>query len=48
MHLHGPMGFSKRGKRGGMIEKGKDPWHRNAVMIFLMFYIYIINFFGGM
>jgi hypothetical protein len=25
---------SERGKRGGMVGKGRGPWHRNVVIIF--------------
>jgi len=25
---------SERGKRGGMVGKGRGPWHRNLVIIF--------------
>jgi hypothetical protein len=35
MHWHGPAGFAlrERGKRGGMVGKGKGPWQRNAIII---------------
>jgi hypothetical protein len=37
------MGFcSVRGKRGGLVGKGKGPWQRNAIII-----IFIEIFLGG-
>jgi hypothetical protein len=34
IHRHGPKGFMVgEGKRGVLVEKGKDPWQRNIVIM---------------
>jgi hypothetical protein len=38
MHWHGPTGFAVRGKRGGMVGKGKGPCQRNSIFKLMKIY----------